>query len=78
FDALADMQFSLQSYNFSRQQQQSTEHQWQASERAMTLARQRFEAGSGEFLELLEAQRDALQSREQLAVQEQQSFNRWT
>ena len=42
----------------------------------MTLARQRFEAGSGEFLELLEAQRDALQSREQLAVQEQQSFNR--
>ncbi|MDO6841831.1 TolC family protein [Paraglaciecola chathamensis] len=76
FDALADMQFSLQSYNFSRQQQQSTEHQWQASERAMTLARQRFEAGSGEFLELLEAQRDALQSREQLAVQEQQSFNR--
>ncbi|GAC08943.1 efflux transporter outer membrane subunit [Paraglaciecola chathamensis] len=76
FDALADMQFSLQSYNFSRQQQQSTEHQWQASERAMILARQRFEAGSGEFLELLEAQRDALQSREQLAVQEQQSFNR--
>ncbi|MGY8900804.1 MAG: efflux transporter outer membrane subunit [Paraglaciecola sp.] len=76
FDALADMQFSLQSYNFSRQHQQSTEHQWQASERAMTLARQRFEAGSGEFLELLEAQRDALQSREQLAVQEQQSFNR--
>jgi multidrug efflux system outer membrane protein len=76
FDALSDMQFSLQSYSFSRQQQQSTERQWQASERAMTLARQRFEAGSGEFLELLEAQRDALQSRDQLALLEQQSFNR--
>ncbi|MEH6710753.1 MAG: efflux transporter outer membrane subunit [Paraglaciecola polaris] len=75
FDALADMQFSLQSYNFSRQQQQSTEYQWQASEKAMTIARQRFEAGSGEFLELLEAQRDALQSRDQLALLEQQSFN---
>lgn len=76
FDALADMQFSLQSYNFSRQQEQSTHHQWQASEKAMTIARQRFEAGSGEFLELLEAQRDALQSRDQLALLEQQSFNR--
>ena len=76
FDALADMQFSLQSYNFSRQQQLSTEYQWQASEKAMTIAKQRFEAGSGEFLELLEAQRDVLQSRDQLALLEQQSFNR--
>lgn len=76
FDALADMQFSLQSYNFSRQQQLSTEYQWRASEKAMTIAKQRFEAGSGEFLDLLEAQRDVLASRSQLALLEQQSFNR--
>ncbi|MEP1449127.1 MAG: TolC family protein [Paraglaciecola sp.] len=76
FDALADMQFSLQSYNFSRQQQLSTEYQWRASEKAMTIAKQRFEAGSGEFLDLLEAQRDVLESRSQLALLEQQSFNR--
>ncbi|GAB2708723.1 efflux transporter outer membrane subunit [Aliiglaciecola aliphaticivorans] len=76
FDALADMQLSLQNYNYSRQQQLSTEYQWKASEHAMTIAKQRFEAGSGEFLELLEAQRDVLQSRDQLAQLEQQSFNR--
>lgn len=76
FDALAEMQFSLQSYSYSRQQQVSSEFQWQASEKAMSIAKKRFEAGSGEFLELLEAQRDVLQSRDQLAQLEQQTFNR--
>lgn len=76
FNALADMQLSLQNYNFSREQQLSTEQQWQASNHAVDIARQRYNAGSGEFLELLEAERDLLSSRDQLAQLQQQSFTR--
>ncbi len=76
FNAINDMQLSLQSYNLSREQQLSTERQWQASSRAVQIARERYNAGSGEFLDLLDAERELLKSRDQLAQLQQQSFIR--
>ncbi|MEX1222339.1 MAG: TolC family protein [Idiomarina sp.] len=76
FDALNEMQLSLHSYNLSRKQQLSLEQQWQASTRAVEIARQRYNAGSSEFLELLDAERELLRSRDQLAQLQQQSFIR--
>ncbi len=76
FNAINDMQLSLQSYNLSREQQLSTERQWQASSRAVQIARERYNAGSGEFLDLLDAERELLKSRDQLAILQQQSFTR--
>ncbi|WP_445425500.1 efflux transporter outer membrane subunit [Alishewanella sp. HL-SH06] len=76
FNAIADMQLSLQSYNLSREQQLSTERQWQASNKALRIARERYNAGSGEFLALLDAEREQLFARDQLAQLQQQSFSR--
>jgi len=76
FNAINDMQLSLSSYNLSREQQLSTELQWQASNKAVQIARQRYNAGSGEFLDLLDAERELLRSRDQLAQLQQQSFTR--
>ncbi|MDP5036345.1 MAG: TolC family protein, partial [Alishewanella sp.] len=76
FNAIADMQLSLQSYNLSREQQLSTERQWQASNKALRIARERYNAGSGEFLALLDAEREQLFARDQLAQLQQQSFGR--
>lgn len=76
FNALNDMQLSLESYNLSREQQLSTQAQWQASNKAVQIARERYNAGSGEFLALLDAERELLRARDQLAVVQQQSFNR--
>jgi multidrug efflux system outer membrane protein len=76
FNAINDMQLSLQSYNLSREQQLSTELQWQASNKAVQIARQRYNAGTGEFLDLLDAERELLRSRDQLAQLQQQSFSR--
>ncbi|MCC5453103.1 TolC family protein [Rheinheimera sp. UJ51] len=76
FNAIADMQLSLQSYNLSREQQLSTERQWQASNKALRIARERYNAGSGEFLALLDAEREQLSARDQLAQLQQQSFGR--
>ncbi|MDP5189074.1 efflux transporter outer membrane subunit [Rheinheimera baltica] len=76
FNAINEMQLSLQSYNLSREQQLSTELQWQASNKAVQIARQRYNAGSGEFLDLLDAERELLRSRDQLAQLQQQSFTR--
>ena len=42
----------------------------------MQIARQRYNAGTGEFLDLLDAERELLQSRDQLAQLQQQSFIR--
>ena len=67
FNAVSEMQLSLSSYNLSRQQQLSTELQWQAGNKAVQIARQRYNAGTGEFLDLLDAERELLQSRDQLA-----------
>ncbi|MDP5142569.1 TolC family protein [Rheinheimera baltica] len=76
FNAINEMQLSLSSYNLSREQQLSTELQWQASNKAVQIARQRYNAGSGEFLDLLDAERELLRSRDQLAQLQQQSFSR--
>ena len=76
FNALNDMQLSLQSYNLSREQQLSTQAQWQAANKALQIARDRYNAGSGEFLDLLDAERELLRARDQLAAVQQQSFSR--
>lgn len=76
FNAINDMQLSLNSYNLSREQQLSTEAQWQAANKALQIARDRYNAGSGDFLSLLDAERELLRARDQLAVVQQQSFNR--
>ena len=74
FDALNDMQLSLDTYNLSREQQLFSELQYKASTKAMIIARVRYEAGNGEFYDLLDAERTWLQSRDQLAQIQHQSF----
>lgn len=76
FNAINEMQLSLNSYNLSREQQLSAEQQWHASNKAVQIARQRYNAGSGEFFDLLDAEREQLRSRDQLAQLQQQSFIR--
>ncbi|ALS98969.1 efflux transporter outer membrane subunit [Lacimicrobium alkaliphilum] len=76
FNAINDMQLALSSYNLSREQRLSVEQQWQASHNAVKIARQRYNAGKGEFLDLLDAERELLRSREQLVLSQQQSFIR--
>ncbi|RUO23009.1 hypothetical protein CWE09_13845 [Aliidiomarina minuta] len=76
FDAIADMQLSLHSYNLSRQQQLALEQQWSAGNNAVSLARARYQAGGAEFLELLESERELLRSSDRLAQVEQQNFAR--
>ncbi|WP_075180240.1 efflux transporter outer membrane subunit [Neptunomonas phycophila] len=76
FSALNDMSLSLKSYNLSRQQELTTEQQRAASQKAVHIARQRYNAGSGEFLDLLDAERELLRSRDQQAQLEKQTFTR--
>lgn len=76
FNAIGEMQLAISSYNLSREQQLSVELQWQASNKAVAIARERYNAGSGEFLDLLDAERELLRSRDQLAQLQQQSFTR--
>lgn len=76
FNALNEMKLALFSYNLSREQQLSTEAQWHAANKALQIARDRYNAGSGDFLSLLDAERELLRARDQLALVQQQSFNR--
>lgn len=76
FDAINEMQLAINSYNLSREQQLKTQLQWEASHKAVDIARQRYDAGTGEFLDLLDSERELLRSRDQLAQLEQQSFIR--
>lgn len=73
-DAVNDIQLSLDEYNLSREQQLFSEQQYKASTKAMLIARVRYEAGSGEFFDLLDAERTWLTSRDQLAQIQHQSF----
>lgn len=73
-EAIAEMQLSLHQYNLSRQQQLKTEQQWQAGNKALNIARARYNAGSGEFIELLDTERELLRSRDRVAQLQQQSF----
>ncbi|SFF78896.1 efflux transporter outer membrane subunit [Neptunomonas qingdaonensis] len=76
FTALNEMSLSLKNYNLSRQQEIMIAHQREASHKAVRIARQRYNAGSGEFLDLLDAERELLRSRDQQAQLEQQTFTR--
>lgn len=75
-DALGEMQLALHGYNLGRERQLGLELQWQASNKAVAIARARYQAGSGDFLELLDAEREQLRSRDRMAQQEQDSFSR--
>ncbi|HJS15035.1 MAG TPA: TolC family protein, partial [Rheinheimera sp.] len=76
FDALAQMQTSLQGYRTSREQQLSAQQQVAATEQAVQLTRAQYEAGTTEFLDLLDAEREWLAARDQQAVLSAQSFQR--
>ncbi|MFT6913813.1 MAG: multidrug efflux system outer membrane protein [Motiliproteus sp.] len=76
FTALNEMSLALKNYNLSRQQEIMTALQREASQKAVSIARQRYNAGSGEFLDLLDAERELLSSRDQQAQLEQQTFTR--
>ncbi|RVT48668.1 efflux transporter outer membrane subunit [Rheinheimera sediminis] len=76
FDALAQMQTSLQGYRTSREQQLSSQQQVAATEQAVQLTRAQYEAGTIEFLDLLDAEREWLAARDQQAVLSTQSFQR--
>lgn len=76
FDALAQMQSSLQGYRTSREQQLSAQQQVAATEQAVQLTRAQYEAGTTEFLDLLDAEREWLAARDQQAVLSVQSFQR--
>ncbi len=76
FNALSDMQLSLDSYNLSRRQQLIQQQQLAATEQAVTLSQARFNAGNADFLELLDAQRELLAARDQQARLTQQNFSR--
>ncbi|EGM79069.1 efflux transporter, outer membrane factor lipoprotein, NodT family [Rheinheimera sp. A13L] len=76
FDALAQMQSSLHGYRTSREQQLSAQQQVTATEQAVQLTRAQYEAGTTEFLDLLDAERDWLAARDQQAALSTQSFQR--
>jgi multidrug efflux system outer membrane protein len=76
FTALNEMSLSLKNYNLSRHQELMTAQQREASQKAVRIARQRYNAGSGEFFDLLDAERELLRSRDQQAQLEQQTFTR--
>jgi multidrug efflux system outer membrane protein len=75
FNALADMRLSLTGYSLSQQQLAKTELQWQATYAALNIEKARYQAGSGEFLALLDAEREQLRSKDKLAQMQQQSFS---
>jgi multidrug efflux system outer membrane protein len=76
FNALSEMQLSLDSYNLSRRQQLIQQQQLAATEQAVSLSQARFNAGNADFLELLDAQRELLTARDQQARLTQQNFSR--
>jgi outer membrane protein, multidrug efflux system len=76
FTALNEIQLSLDEYKLSREQQLLIESQFKASTKAMIIARVKYEAGNGEFYDLLDAERDWLRSRDQLAQVQQLSFTK--
>lgn len=75
-EAVNDMDLSLQSYQFSREQLASAKQQFKASQQSASIARIRYEEGSLEFLQLLDTERELIASRDQLAQIEQTHFLR--
>ncbi|MBK85025.1 MAG: hypothetical protein CMD81_14485 [Gammaproteobacteria bacterium] len=76
FNALNEMDYSIQSYNNSRQQELLMDKQVKANEKAVYIARQRYNAGTGDFLSLLDTERELLRARDQQAQVQVQTFSR--
>ena len=75
-DAVNEMQLSFDTYAQTRQQLVSAQSQFDASERAAKIARARYRSGTTDFLQLLDSERELLDSRDQLAVVEVAHFQR--
>ena len=75
FSAINEIQLSLEHYNLIREQLLLTQQQYKASTQALIIARVQYEAGSGEFYALLDAEREWLNSRNNLAQVQQLSFS---
>lgn len=72
--AVNEIQSAVDTYNLSREQQLIKNQQFSSSTQAMIISRVRYEAGNGEFYDLLDAERDWLRSRDQQAQVQLQSF----
>lgn len=75
-EAVNDMQLSFDTYAQIRQQLNSAQRQFDASERAAKIARARYRSGTTDFLQLLDSERELLDSRDQLAIVEVAHFRR--
>ncbi|WP_337842218.1 efflux transporter outer membrane subunit [Rheinheimera sp.] len=69
FDALAQMQTAVHGYKSSRERELWLSQQVAATKQAVELIRAQYDAGTVEFLQLLDAERDWLQSRDAQAQQ---------
>lgn len=67
FNALSELQLSLDSYNQGRRAQLLQQQQLAASTEAVRLTQLRYQSGMADFLELLDAERELLLAREQAA-----------
>lgn len=72
--AINEIQLAVDGYNLSREQQLIKNQQFMSSTQAMIISRVQYEAGNGEFYDLLNAERDWLRSRDQQAQVQLQSF----
>ncbi len=75
-EAANNMQLSFDTYGLTREQLVSAQSQFEASERAAKIARARYRSGTTDFLQLLDSERELLDSRDQLAVVEVAHFQR--
>ena len=73
-DAVNEMQFALDSYQLSRDRLSSARSQFESSQQAVEIARIRYKAGTVDFLQLLDSERELLTSRDQLAQIELSHF----
>ena len=73
-NAVNEMQLALDSYQLSRDRLSSAKSQFEASQKAVEIARVRYEAGTVDFLQLLDSERELLTSRDQLAQIELSHF----
>ncbi|MDC8831079.1 efflux transporter outer membrane subunit [Alteromonas gilva] len=75
-DAINEMQLSLNSYQLSREQMGNATRQYQSSQEAVDYARANYQAGTIDFLQLLDSERELLNSRDQLTQIELAHFIR--
>ncbi|MCY7293931.1 efflux transporter outer membrane subunit [Alteromonas sp. a30] len=73
-NAINDMQLSLKNYALSQQHILISERHFKATENAVNIARERYKAGTINFLQMLDTERELLASRDQLAQSQEQNF----